>query len=141
MLVRELITMKYWKIHFALKKGSSEKYKPQLRYIQNTYRPQYLTISQTKYYEVWKSKPMPIIEFIVAAHDAIHFMDDFTHKYPKLMVTGGAGPYEWSKIPSKTKRRFSKEFKLKMKVKRIDESVRADNMRNRFNLRVKESKK
>ena len=133
--------MKYWKINFTLKKGSSEKYKPQLRYIQNTYRPHYLTISQTKYFDLWKSKPMPVIEFIVLAHDAIHFMDDFTNKYPKLLLTGGAGPFEWTKIPSKVKRKLPKKVKLQIRVRKIDESVRADNMRNRYKVRVKEYKR
>lgn len=133
--------MKYWKIHFTLKKGSSEKYKPQLMYIEKTYRPHYLSISQTKYFDLWKSKPMPVIEFVVAAHDAIHFMDDFIHKYPKLMMTGGSEPFSWTKIPKKAQRSFSKKFKLKMKVQIIDESVRADNIRNRYKVRVKEYKR
>ena len=126
--------MKSWKIHFSLRKGSFKKFIPQLKYIKRNYKPEYLKISQVKYFDHFNEKPMPNIEFIVYAFNPIHFMDDFIDKFPKLVATGGSEEFHWVKIPKNARTgkiiKYLKEKKLKSKYIAIE-------MRRRYNMRKK----
>ncbi len=126
--------VKYWKINFVLKRGKNSKFKKPLDYINKTYKPHYLSISQLSYYEYIRSKPIPRIEFIMLSHDALHVLDDFIFNFPKLLVTGGATPYVWTKF------RRSKKMKEFMEKKQIKEKKIADKLKSLYNKRVREEK-
>lgn len=117
--------MKYWKITFSLKRGKSGKYKKQLAYINRNYKPHYLSIAQLSYFDHFRSNPIPQIQFIVYAYDAIHFMDDFIYKFPKVLVTGGASPYKWSKIPLREKKIRDMIKKRMIKEKKVADKYKA----------------
>ena len=126
--------VKYWKISLSLKRGKNSKYKKQLDYINKTYKPHYLTISQVTYYDHYRSRPIADIEFIIMSHDAIHVLDDFIFHYPKILVTGGATPYEWSKF------RRSKKMKEFMRKRQIKEKKIADKLKSLYDKRTREVK-
>lgn len=95
---------KFWKIHFALRKGDLNKYRSALKYVNDTYNPHYLTFSQQLFYDLLEEEPIPIIKFYMFAKDALHVMDDFIEHFDKVLMTGGAEPFKWSHPYKPTKR-------------------------------------
>lgn len=110
---------RFYKIFFVLKKGDLKKYKPHLKYVNDTYSPHYLTFSQEIFYDNIRSKPIPIIEFKVFARDAIHFMDDFIENFPKALMTGGAEPFKWLTYKPTKKEKDTATMLEKLFKKRI----------------------
>jgi len=132
--------VRFWKIHFSMKKGSIEKYKPLMKYINRYYKPHWLQINQMTWYDLWDRKPVPVIEFVAAAFDALHLMDDFLEKYPSVTVTGGAEPYEFTKIPRKAMNKLPKRFLKQMAERKKRELLNAILYKNLYKQRLARDK-
>ncbi len=105
--------MKWYRFSLSMKKGDNSKFKKHLKYIQENYYPEFLSISQLNWAEMMKAKPIPEIEFISPCIDAMDIMDDFIETFNKDLVTSSANPHKWILYPTVTD-------KMKEDIKRLN---------------------
>ncbi len=82
----------WYEISISLKKGELKQHKPILKYINDTFYPEFLSFSQLRWYDMLKVKPIPQIEFKAKCIDSIDIIDDVIDKFPKQVVTAGSHP-------------------------------------------------
>lgn len=112
--------IKWYSFSFSMKKGDIKKYKELLDYINENYNTEFLSISQSWWYEYLKNKPIPMIEFKAPCIDALDIMHDFSEKCSKTLMTGGAEPYKWSlKGPTLTATKLVKIYRRHRELEEI----------------------
>ncbi len=98
----------WYNFDLSMKKGENKKYKKHLKYIQDNYSPEFLSISQMNWADMMRVKPIPVIEFKAPCIDGFDILDDFIGKFSNDLRTSSGQPFKWLVKPKVTKKTENK---------------------------------